>query len=232
MKRGHGIMKGFCGAIPGCLGALMVAAGIGACSLDIKGTLIGDAGSHDPRIDDRIIEAAGDSGPEDPGDMVPDESGDRVEEPVFDPEPFEVFDTVTDDEVDPVEVDPEGPADADEEEEIPGDCEGVLVGGFCWHVSGVDESCTAACSRFGGCSLDGTRDFAGSGGTDENCVAVLAALGYCAYPHQSYSNNNLGCHFAWTSHTYWSTAEPTTCEAEPFIGPTDPTVYRMCACER
>ena len=120
-------------------------------------------------------------------------------------------------------------ADADDGavEDAPPPCGGVRVGGYCWYPSAPDGSCTDACTAHGGCSLAGTRDFAGSGGTDANCVAVLAALGYGGYPHQDWSNNNLGCHFAWASWTYWSTAAVTTCEA---AAPGAADAVRMCAC--
>ena len=72
------------------------------------------------------------------------------------------------------------------------------------------------------------RHLAGSGGSDANCVAVLAALGYGSYSHQPFSNNDLGCQFAWGSWTYWSTELPTTCEA-CYPGAAA-AVTRMCAC--
>lgn len=107
-------------------------------------------------------------------------------------------------------------------------CGGVAVGGFCWYASAPEKSCGETCLPHGGCDLAGTRDFAGSGGTDANCVLVLNALGFGSYPHQSYSNNDLGCQYAWQSWTYWSSALPTTCEA---AGPGAASVVRMCACK-
>jgi hypothetical protein len=121
------------------------------------------------------------------------------------------------------EVDDAGADEAD----VPPPCAGASVGGFCWYASAVAQSCTDACNFHGGCVLAGTRDFAGSGGTDANCVAVLAALGYGGYPHQDFSNNDQGCHYAWDSWTYWSTAFPTTCETFA-VGAAN--VVRMCAC--
>jgi hypothetical protein len=106
-------------------------------------------------------------------------------------------------------------------------CSGAVVGGFCWYAGSVTESCAETCQPHGGCNLAGTRDFAGSGGTDANCVAVLAALGYSQWPHQSFSNNDLGCQFAWSSWTYWSAAKATTCEAKDMGAA---AVHRMCAC--
>ncbi|MBI5485977.1 MAG: hypothetical protein HY905_01450 [Deltaproteobacteria bacterium] len=106
-------------------------------------------------------------------------------------------------------------------------CDGAWLGGYCWYASVADQSCDAACATHGGCNLAGTRDYAGSGGTDAQCVAVLAALGFGSYPHQDWSNNDLGCHFAWGSWTYWSTAAPTTCAA---AAPGGAAAVRMCAC--
>ncbi|MBI5501891.1 MAG: hypothetical protein HY907_16730 [Deltaproteobacteria bacterium] len=106
-------------------------------------------------------------------------------------------------------------------------CDGAWLGGHCWYAGVADQSCDAACATHGGCDLAGTRDYAGSGGTDAQCVAVLAALGFGSYPHQDWSNNDLGCHFAWGSWTYWSTAAPTTCAA---AAPGGAAAVRMCAC--
>jgi len=64
---------------------------------------------------------------------------------------------------------------------------GVTVGGFCWVLGAFGQSCTTACTTagFSSASLAGTRDFAGSAGTDANCLAVLDALG--AGPWTQYS---------------------------------------------
>jgi len=106
-------------------------------------------------------------------------------------------------------------------------CSGAVVGGYCWYASAANQSCDTTCAPYGGCNLSGTRDYAGSGGSDANCVAVIAALGFGSYPHQNWSNNDLGCHFAWASWTYWSTALPTTCQA---ADPGAANAQRMCAC--
>jgi hypothetical protein len=115
--------------------------------------------------------------------------------------------------------------DADDHE-----CDGAAVGGHCWYLGAVNGSCDEACATHGGCDLVGTRDFAGSHGTDEHCRAVLAALGYGDFSHQPFSNNALGCHFAWGSWTYWSQAFSTTCEGSSPGAPAG--VIRMCACLR
>jgi hypothetical protein len=107
-------------------------------------------------------------------------------------------------------------------------CRGARVGGYCWYASEPNGSCSAACAAHGGCNLAGTRDFAGSGGTDPGCIAVLAELGYGGYPHFDSSNNDLGCQFGWGVYTYWSTLYPTTCEAASYG---ESATVRMCACE-
>jgi hypothetical protein len=129
------------------------------------------------------------------------------------------------------DADADGDADADADdgagEEVPPPCTGVFLGGYCWYASLAGQSCTDACGAHGGCNLAGTRDYAGSGGTDANCVAVLEALGYGGYTHQDWSNTDLGCHFAWASWTYWSSFYPTTCES---AAPSPAAAVRMCAC--
>jgi len=55
---------------------------------------------------------------------------------------------------------------------------GAGVGGFCWFTGGHANTCDAACTAQGMVYDDaGTRDFAGSDGTNAHCVAVLDALG-------------------------------------------------------
>ena len=57
-----------------------------------------------------------------------------------------------------------------------GGCDGTDVSGYCWYLGSVSQSCATVCGSHGGYNI-ATRDFAGSGGTDENCRVVLAALG-------------------------------------------------------
>jgi len=56
------------------------------------------------------------------------------------------------------------------------DGQGVGVGGYCWYLGGGGQSCTQVCASRGGVNMEGTRDFAGSGGTLENCMTVQTAL--------------------------------------------------------
>jgi hypothetical protein len=203
--------------------ALCLAVCFEACVIDIsKGPVL----ARDAEPDDSpAVDSAYDATPED----GPEDAADGAEEG------YQDLDGAPEAEDDaPGDVVPEERTDipdADEEEPAV-ECGGVLVGGYCWYVGEANGSCTDACALHGGCSLAGTRDYAGSGGTDEHCVAVLYALGYGDFPHQSYANNDLGCHFAWGSYTYWATAYETTCEADMTVSGPDPGVLRMCACER
>jgi hypothetical protein len=95
-------------------------------------------------------------------------------------------------------------------------CAGKPLDGHCWYLGGWGESCALACTNHGGCDLEGTRDYAGSGGSDAQCVAVLTIfkIGPADVSHQSHSNNNLGCQHCWpaTPYTYWSDDDPATCD--------------------
>jgi len=54
-------------------------------------------------------------------------------------------------------------------------CGGQVVGGFCWYLGALDESCDTVCINRGGYN-DGTRTFAGSDGSTQNCSNFLSAL--------------------------------------------------------
>ena len=126
------------------------------------------------------------------------------------------------DEIEEAVEDPPGP------EELPPECEGPVVGGFCWYASAVNFSCDFTCADHGGCSLAGTRYYAGSDGTDAHCIEVLGALGFGGYGHYIDGDNQFGCQFAWGIYTYWSIDFPTNCEDGcPGCAA---QVVRMCAC--
>jgi hypothetical protein len=77
-------------------------------------------------------------------------------------------------------------------------CAGVWVDGYCWYATDAYSSttCDQICADHGGCNIEGTRDYAGSGGTLANCVAVLAALGFDTNIGQSESgecDDGYGC---------------------------------------
>lgn len=52
----------------------------------------------------------------------------------------------------------------------------VSVGGYRWYQGNAGDSCDTVCASRGGCNLEGTRDYAGSGGTNANCQAVFDAF--------------------------------------------------------
>ncbi len=53
---------------------------------------------------------------------------------------------------------------------------GIEVGGACWFLGELGQSCTAVCDAAGFPYDEATRTYAGSDGTNANCVAVLDAL--------------------------------------------------------
>jgi hypothetical protein len=61
--------------------------------------------------------------------------------------------------------------------EPPPACTGELVGGSCWFLGALGESCDATCGGLGMTCDPATVTYAGSGGTDADCLAVLTALG-------------------------------------------------------
>lgn len=72
--------------------------------------------------------------------------------------------------------------------DCPAACGGLTIGGHCWYLGTSGQSCDAACSTQGGCNLTGTKDYAGSAGTQANCQAVINALD----PAYSYPVNDVG----------------------------------------
>jgi hypothetical protein len=119
-------------------------------------------------------------------------------------------------------------------------CGGQRLGGHCFYLGAWGESCDQACLTHGGCDLAGTRDYAGSAGTDGQCVAALGALGQAGAPHQAYSNNPYGCQLCWpsTPYTYWSPGvgiTPTPCvypSCETDCSGSAGICRRVCACNK
>ena len=102
-------------------------------------------------------------------------------------------------------------------------CGGVMVGGYCWYLGGPYDNCDDACSTHGGCNLAGTKDYAGSGGSDANCQAVLVALGYPAGAVLGQSTT-AGCFFNAVSIKRMRGSITTTCAAS------NAKFRRACAC--
>lgn len=55
-------------------------------------------------------------------------------------------------------------------------CAGASVGGYCWYLGSAGQDCNQTCSARGGCNLTGTRNYAGSGGTDAQAGNVTNAV--------------------------------------------------------
>ena len=104
---------------------------------------------------------------------------------------------------------------------------GAAVGGVCWHLGAVGESCVTTCAGLGEFCDAATITFAGSGGTNANCLSVLAALGAQTDPFVESSEcpNAIGCAEVPGFAGGRCAAPPTTCEA------TDPSAARACACQ-
>jgi hypothetical protein len=130
----------------------------------------------------------------------------------------------------PPEPEPPGPPDLPAPE--PG-CGGATVGGGCWYLGAVGQSCDAVCATRGGFSpaslaIVGTP---AQGGSIEGCDAVLSAFG--APPgvvNQGFREDGLGfgCHAfinADGTATAWWLTSP---DAAPDIA--DPNVRIACGC--
>jgi hypothetical protein len=75
------------------------------------------------------------------------------------------------------DADSDNDSDSDTDSETDSDaCAGVEAGGYCWFLGNAGESCAAICSNQGLSYDVATRDYAGSGGTNEQCQSVLDAL--------------------------------------------------------
>lgn len=105
-----------------------------------------------------------------------------------------------------------------------GGCAGSCVGGYCWYYGGDGQSCDTVCSGHGGCNLSGTKDYAGSGGTNQHCADVLYAL-----RGQTYSialgTHTLGCTIS-GSNTASRGLSPYTTTCAASYGASN----RACAC--
>ena len=71
-------------------------------------------------------------------------------------------------------------------------CTGVNVGGYCWYLGAEDQSCSEVCASHGGYH-EATRFYAGSDGTNENCIQVLAAFGFSTGKFYKTAQGGLGC---------------------------------------
>lgn len=106
-------------------------------------------------------------------------------------------------------------------------CGGTPVGGYCWYLGPSRQSCNSVCSSRGGCNLTGTRDYAGSGGTNAQCSAVAGAFGLSFYGSVSgTSAADYGCYRAERFVEVRRVVSPaTTCSGVN-------AVLRFCACNQ
>jgi hypothetical protein len=108
-------------------------------------------------------------------------------------------------------------------------CPGQLVGGSCWLLGALGESCDTACGGVGMTCDPVTETYAGSGGTDADCLAVLTALGvtdtysggqFCLF------SNPVGCvDEPQSTSAYRCNSPVTTCAGS------GPSLQRACACQ-
>lgn len=112
------------------------------------------------------------------------------------------------------------------------DGQGVRVGGFCWYRGETGQSCTDVCSERGGVNLEGTRDYAGSGGTDAACLNIMNSLGFPSYGNSVFTNcdstgsgSACGCfQNSYASRLARCTSATTTATCSAF------SEHRACAC--
>lgn len=103
---------------------------------------------------------------------------------------------------------------------------GVSVGGYCWyHTTSSSYDCDYVCANRGGCNLTGTRNYAGSAGTNANCQAVMQAMGFAATTlTTSTGTAGAGCYSSTSSNYRRNTSAATTCDV--------PEDDRACACNQ
>ena len=104
-------------------------------------------------------------------------------------------------------------------------CGGSSVGGYCWYYAAVSESCDTVCSSRGGCNLAGTKDYAGSAGTNANCGAVMSALGNTGAVYAvTDSSPGIGCYVSQFNTEAVGRVSSTTTTCGDVFG------HRACAC--
>lgn len=112
--------------------------------------------------------------------------------------------------------------------------DGIVVGGGCWYIGNIGQSCDDVCATRGGYNAL-TATYAGSSGTDSNCHNLLTPLapGYPSMPPENFASDEcggfpVGCYAAYSGGSLVSAGrchEPTTSSgAYPGI------VRRICAC--
>jgi hypothetical protein len=112
---------------------------------------------------------------------------------------------------------------------VGGACAGASVGGYCWYLGGLGESCTTMCTPRGGYN-NATLTYAGSSGTWAQCSSVMGALGL--------SGNTAGGAVACgvvvgcsaNGINPGSSTNSLCNDVATTAGASAPTLYRACAC--
>jgi len=99
----------------------------------------------------------------------------------------------------------------------------VSVGGSCWFLSPVGQSCSDVCAANGLIVDPATTTYAGSGGTNAQCGDVLTALGVPVSPIFNDTVEAVGCSVTGSARVRFTTT--TTADAK------DMYFARACACE-
>jgi hypothetical protein len=128
---------------------------------------------------------------------------------------------------------PEAPLPPEEPPPVEPECGGAQVGGACWYLGELDQTCNGACASHGGVD-PGAAAFIGTpeqGGSLEACAAILEALGEPpALVMDGFRDDGLGfgCHLfvdaAGGTSAWWLSA--------PAFAPTvsDPSARLVCGC--
>lgn len=107
-----------------------------------------------------------------------------------------------------------------------GTCAGVQVGGYCWYLSAVDQSCDTVCTSRGATAVS-YDSYAGSSGTDENCNATLQALGIASNDQL----NSINCTSGWGCYANATGMGKNRCRNMAFVSNISSPIARLaCAC--
>ena len=123
-----------------------------------------------------------------------------------------------------------------------GNCGGRQLGGFCWYIGDVNQSCETVCAAHGGYD-EATKNYAGSGGTEDHCRDVSTKLDIILDPNTSFYNfdsnkfdlpvnlGGVGCSIRVKAEglndLYWD-KDPTTSQATTSVV----QIRRTCACQK
>lgn len=135
----------------------------------------------------------------------------------------------------PSAVTPDAGSEATPMEPVDPPCAGALVGGLCWYLSELNQSCETVCATHGGFEPASVASIGTplQGGSIEACAAILAVLGQAPLlVTEGFREDGLGfgCHLFvdvnGETSAWWLTA--------PAFSPSvsDPSARVACACTR